>query len=259
MKYKKLADLVRMNKENAVAESFLNDLQYTIQHENKRRVTTRAYKPSGLSGCERALYYEMSGAVPDEMVDSIELIGICESGTNRHLDIQDYIMLMRRNNIDCEWLNVGKYINSQEDSICKVIEQNGNETKLYCEKYNMRFMCDGLVRYKGKLYIIEIKTESSFKFNNHLAPHQAHTIQATCYSMCIGVPRVIFIYENRDTCNKKAYLYEVPKSMIEQVEHKIDYINKCVKDNILPARDVEKCVYCKYKCQCTTDEGEMSL
>lgn len=50
----------------------------------------------------------------------------------------------------------------------------------------MRFMCDGLIQYNGEHYIIEIKTESTHKFNRHQEPWPSHKLQATCYAMTIG-------------------------------------------------------------------------
>ena len=254
--FKKLAKMVQMEKSNQVAQQFVNDLLYTIEKENTSDyIPTRSYKPSGIAGCKRGLYFQMIGATPDAEPNSVNLVGICESGTDRHETIQNYIRRMKYNNIDCEWINVGDYLREQKITDPIVLEPKGNETKLFSTIYNMRFMCDGLIKYKGEYYIIEIKTESTHKFNRHEEPWPSHIQQATCYSMTIGVPKVIFIYENRDTCNKKAYLVTVTDKMIERVENIINTVNKAVQDDAIPPRceDTHKCTYCKYKGQCKKD------
>lgn len=253
--FKKLAKMIQMEKDNQVAQTFVNDLNYTIEKENSNDyIPTRSYKPSGIGSCKRSLYYQLTGATPDNKPQSVSLVGICESGTSRHEIIQDYIMRMNEYGIDCEWIDVGFYLKALNVKDPKVIHQVGNETKLFSEKYNMRFMCDGLVSYKGEYYIIEIKTESSRKFSSHDTPYKSHKLQATCYAMTIGVPRVIFIYENRDTCEKKGYLVEVTKEDIEQVEAIIDEVNAYVDEMMPPPKELDNCFYCNYKEECRSDD-----
>ena len=248
-----LAQMLKNSKENAIAESFIDDLVYTIEKANASDyVPTKSFKPSSISGCERSLFYQLTGVQPDEQSSGMNLIGICESGTDRHESIQHYIQQMNFFNIDCEWLDVGEYLQENNIKDPVVISKVGNETKLFSEKYNMRFMCDGLIRYKGQLYIVEIKTESSFKYNKHDEPHADHKLQATCYSMCLKVPSVLFIYENRDNCSKKAFLTHVTSPMIRNVEEKINRVNRYVDNDILPPRE-DKCTYCNYKNQCRKD------
>lgn len=249
--------MVRAEKSNEVAQQFVNDLIYTIEKENESDyIPTKAYKPSGIAGCKRSLYYQMTGAQPDEQSNGVNLVGICESGTDRHEMIQDYIQQMSKYTGHCEWLNVANYLHSQGITDPEVVSQVGNETKLFSKKYNMRFMCDGLVKYKGEYYIIEIKTESTHKYNSHDQPHQEHKLQAACYSMCLGVKKVIFIYENRDNCSKKGYLYEVPQQTIDNIEDIIQYVDDCVRLNVLPPKE-PKCTYCKYRGVCMRDEYTM--
>lgn len=253
-KLNKIARMIKADRQNETANNFMEDLRYTMGKINENHyVPTQSYKPSGMSACDRSVYYEMSGIIPDVEAKSNELIGICESGTDRHETIQAYIEKMCEYGIECKWLDVGEYIKAKETPEVEVISKVGNETKLFSSKYNMRFMCDGLIEYKGEHYIIEIKTESTHKYTKHDEPHEDHKIQATCYSMVIGVPKVIFIYENRDNCAKKAYLFEPQDYQRAIIERKIDYINQSVENKIVPPKDISKCMYCNYKRQCNKD------
>ena len=112
--FKKLAKMVQMEKSNQVAQQFVNDLLYTIEKENTSDyIPTRSYKPSGIAGCKRGLYFQMIGATPDAEPNSVNLVGICESGTDRHEVIQKYIQQMAIHTGNCKWINVGDYINKK--------------------------------------------------------------------------------------------------------------------------------------------------
>lgn len=251
-----LAKMVQSAQTNSVANSFVSDLNYSIEQDNKRDyIPSKSYKPSGLGGCERSLYYELTGVKPDKEPPDANLTGICESGTDRHETIQDYIMNMKSNGIDCEWLDVGKYLHNKGIHDPAVLSNQGNETKLFSKKYNMRFLCDGLIRYKGEIYILEIKTESTHKYDRHQEPWPEHIIQATCYAMNLKVNKVLFLYENRDCCTKKAFLVTVTNDMIKRVEDIIERVNSAIDDEKIPPRceNASKCAYCKYKTQCKKD------
>lgn len=250
-----LAKMVAASKLNNIADDFVNDLIYTIEAEDRDSigVPSKSFKPSGISGCIRSLYYQLVGAKVDEVSSGVNLIGICESGTDRHERIQNYVQQMEKHNVDCKWLDVGEYLKKNKIKDPQVIEKVGNETKLYSKKYNMRFMCDGLIQYKGELYILEIKTESTYKHNKHTTAWPEHIMQATCYSMTLNVPNVLFLYEDRNTCSKKGYLVTVTPQRVKFVENKIDTVNKHLKSNTVPPRELDKCMYCNYKDQCRKD------
>ena len=253
-KLNKLSKMVASSKKNSIAEDFRSDLEYCIEQENKRDyIPSQSFKPSGISACKRSLFYELSGYKPDEEPPNTTLIGICESGTDRHEAIQNYVMQMKKHSIDCEWLDVGKFIKDNNIKYAEVISQKGNETKIYSEQYNLRFLCDGLIKYKGEYYILEIKTESTNKFNKHTEPWPEHIMQATCYSLVLGVDKVIFLYENRDICSKKAMLVNVTPAMKDTVWNKILDVVEYVIDGILPPKEPDKCKYCKYQSQCRKD------
>ena len=125
----------------------------------------------------------------------------------------------------------------------------------------MSFLCDGVIQHKEEYYVLEIKTESGYKFNNHDAPYKEHIYQATCYSMCFGINKVIFLYENRDNCTKKAYLVEVTDAMKEEVADKIFTCDDYVAKKIPPPKTTESkhCQYCDYKRLCREDGDKWTM
>ena len=115
-------------------------------------------------------------------------------------------------------------------------------------------MCDGIVKYKGQYYILEIKTESSYKNTCRKEIAKEHYNQAITYSICLGINKVLFLYENRDNCDKKAFILEVTEEMKNSVFLKIKECNEYVEKLITPPKPKEvskyACTYCSYISLC---------
>lgn len=247
-----IAKLIKASKNASPDSSFLNELIRTIELCEEVREPSRSYKPSSLGGCMRNMYFQMTGQKLDGTPSDYCLIGICESGTNRHDEIQHYVAKMKDMGFDCEWVNVEEYVNEFKPEGTTVISKQGMETKCFNEIFNLRFLCDGIIKYKGEYYILEIKTESTYKYSYHDEPYEEHKVQATTYSMAFGINKVIFLYENRDNCSKKTYLIEVTDEMKQKVADKIFTCdNYIAKKQPPPKTDNEKhCRYCNYKRAC---------
>lgn len=241
-----------------VEQEFLADLKRSIElnDEKGRRLPSKTYKPSGMN-CMRASYYQIMGVEPDESSSSYTMVGICNSGTDIHVRVQTAVAEMRENGIDCEYLDVADFVKSRELDNLEIKSKNGMETKLYHKRLNMSFMCDGIIRYKGKYYILELKTESSYKFMNRHDVDPSHYNQGTAYSLAFGLDNVLFVYISRDILDMKAFMFNVTNEMRS---HLVDYIDECdsyVKRKIAPPKPEnvarKTCSYCGYKTQCKKD------
>lgn len=241
-----------------VEQEFLADLKRSIElnDEKGRRLPSKTYKPSGMN-CIRASYYQVMGVEPDESSSSYTMVGICNSGTDIHVRVQTAVAEMKENGIDCEYLDVAEFVKSRELDNLEIKEKNGMETKLYHKRLNMSFMCDGIIRYKGKYYILELKTESSYKFMNRHDVDQSHYNQGTAYSLAFGLDNVLFVYISRDILDMKAFMFNVTNEMRS---HLVDYIDECdsyVRRQIAPPKPdgvlKKTCSYCGYKTQCKKD------
>lgn len=240
-------------------QSFLNDLRRSIelQDQKNKRVPSKTYKPSGMN-CIRQSYYVITGAEADKGESKNSLVGICESGTDRHERLQKAVAAMSSNGIQCEYVNVAEFVRQRGlDKYLDIVSQQGMETKLYHKTLNMSFLCDGIILYKGHYYILEIKTEASFKFMDRKGVDPSHYHQAIAYSIAFGINDVIFLYENRDNCEKKCFLYSVTDEMKQDL---IGYIEECdgyIKDKKVPPVPVDvakkTCSYCDYKGRCNKD------
>lgn len=253
----KLIDVA--NKDVPIEQQFLQDLTTSIEKAVEQNATkpSQTYKPSGMN-CERAMVYQVLGVEPDKGKTSYQLEGICESGTDRHIRIQQAIENMNKVlGIDSEYINVADFVTQRNLSDLEIKGQNGMETKLYHTKLNMSFMTDGIIRYKGKYFIFEFKTETADKFYQRKDVDPKHYNQATAYSLAFGLNNVLFIYENRNTLDKKAYIREVTDEMRNELINKLKYCDSFVEQNKVPPKpldaDKKKCAYCAYKSKCERD------
>lgn len=261
----KLTDLVKLIDSTigdmSVEEQFLTDLNKSIEITDKKnsRKPSQTFKPSGMN-CMRMSYYQIKGFDPDETSFDSSFIGICESGSDRHERIQRAVQSMKDNGIDCEYIDVATYVKENGLTDIEVVSKQGMETKLYHKSFNMSFLCDGIIRYHGEYYILEIKTENSRKFFERTGVDPAHYKQATAYSLAFGIDKVLFLYENRDICSKKTYMFTVTDAMRQDLIGYIENTNTYLKQEKVPPKlagldSVEKksCAYCEYKEQCRKD------
>lgn len=238
-----------------VSESFVRDLKRSIElvDEQNSRTPSKTYKPSSMQ-CMRNMYFQRIGAVPDKGTSNACLVGICESGTDRHIRVQNAVIRMKECGMDCEYIDVEKFVRERNLQDIEVVSKQGTETKLFNTSYNISFMCDGIIRYRNHYYILEIKTESVYKWTNRTDVDPSHYNQATSYSLSLELPEVLFLYINRDNCDMKCYLYtptELDKTLIRTM---ITDCEVCVANETVPNKpeDLPRkvCEYCNYKAQC---------
>jgi hypothetical protein len=242
-----------------VEQSFLADLKRSIElsDEASSHRPSQSYKPSSMK-CIRNMYYQLIGAEPDPTQSSYCMVGICNAGTDIHIRIQQAVVEMRANGMDCDYIDVAEYVESRNLDYLEVVSKNGMETKLHNRLLNMTFMCDGIVRYKNHYYILEIKTEASFKWNARTGVDINHYRQGTAYSVSLQLPEVLFVYVNRDVLDMKSYLFVPTDEMKEDLIGLIEECDGYVRRLICPPKpeDVAKktCEYCGYKNLCKQEK-----
>lgn len=257
---RKLKELFKMAKgEGTIEESFLTD--YILSTEKDIELNQikpkQTYNPSSMI-CIRSMYYQATGVDPVFKKPNYSMTGITSSGSHRHQDIQDNILRMKKNGFDCEYIDVEDYIKEHNIAGLEVVERSGAETKLYSKTHNMRFMCDGILKYKGNYYLLEIKTETSNQFNIQKAPHEKHFKQVTAYATMLMLDKVLFLYENRDLCLLKCYLFQINDDMKSELIETLNTCNSYVNRGEVPPKphNVPKnhCnSYCLYKKRCDSD------
>lgn len=253
---KNVAKLISIaNNEVSIEEAFLTDLKASIEKANNEPYKpSQTIKPSSFN-CIRNAYYQLIGAEPEQSNSTYNLAGICESGSNRHLDMQRNIIKMKDTlGIDIEYIDIEEFVKSRNLTDIEIKEKQEIETKLYNRKYNMSFMTDGIIRYKGKYYIFEFKTETADKFYKRTGVDENHHNQAIAYSLNFGLDNVLFLYENRNDCSLKCYLFNVTDEMRNNMIEKIEKTLNFAENKQVPPKpfDIAKktCSYCQYRNQC---------
>ena len=131
--YKILSSFIKI-KETFDIDSFES---YLIENPDKKeqfsvcvRKSSNCYKPSSMN-CIRNMYFQRIGAEKDKSKASAERSRIGESGTAAHEYIQKHIMNMKKNGMDCEYIDVESFIKMRGLDYLMVIGKSGIETKLF--------------------------------------------------------------------------------------------------------------------------------
>lgn len=239
-----------------VGEQFVKQLDdFIVSSTDNIKHGSTYYKPSGMYSCKRDLYYLRSGVVGREDINQ-QSISICLNGSWRHETLQNYLIEMSKNDGDIKWIDPEQYIKDNDITAkygTSIKQRVGNEVKLFNSKYQLSFMCDGIIKFRDKIYILEIKTCASFIFNKLTDVVDKHKQQATCYSMGLGINDVIFLYENREVLSHKGFLYHVTEADKLEIANKIADVEEYINKRELPPREKDKCKYCCYKEQCRKD------
>ena len=259
-KIKNLARLLdSVNEKLSPEVDFLGDLKRSIELTEKKntRKPSQTYKPSSMK-CIRSMYYQVTGVEPEDTDSNYCIIGICNSGTDIHVRIQKAVADMKNNGIDCEYVDVSQFVKDREltDEI-DIVSQQGMETKLYHKNLNISFLCDGIIRYKGHYYILELKTENSYKFGMRKDVDPNHYAQGTAYSYILKLPEVIFVYINRDNLDMKSFMFKPTDEMKQDMVSKIVDCDGYKERNEVPPKpeNLSKgfCSYCSYRKLCDSD------
>lgn len=242
-------------------DSFLKAYEEAVRQKEleERQVAPSDYiRPSSMYGCERMIFFQRvhSGSLNGDQSD-VPLIEICQSGTDRHLDIQHIVERME--GVECLDLEEVVKEANQKGIKTEFLGWNEDHTEARCknDELSIFFQPDGVIRFMGKEVILEVKTESTYQFSNRYEPKEDHKWQATSYGMGLGIDYVLFLYEDRNFCKKKLYLWKITDEMKERVKAKIHTVNTACKTGIPPEKNEDKCTYCKYKNECSlVDAGK---
>ena len=253
-----LARLIKQSideKSVSTEQAFLMDLQRTVTKMNEKVGNPSTfYKPSSMN-CIRSMYFQRMDTDVDTQVITVSGIGIGESGTDRHIRIQKYVANMKQFDIDCEYIDVETYIQENNLNYLQVLSVRGMETKVLHTVLNMVFLCDGIIKYNGKYYILEIKTETSDKWQIRQNVDDKHIVQAIAYSTAFQINQVLFIYEDRNYCNWKTFMLTVTDDMkkvylLERIRLCDKYVTAQKVPPIPVTANKKTCQYCLYKQTC---------
>ena len=243
---------------------FLNELTSGI--ESKRassKPPSIAYSPSGLN-CIRAMYYKRRGNVPDKDNTVYSDIGMADTGTGRHEDIQNVLIWMTEHGSRFKYIDVARYVEEkQKRGKCLQLVVTGTfgaETALWDKDRDIRFRCDGIIYDKVTkiFYLFEFKNQISNNAAGKVAVDMKHHCQVDCYCAELDLRYALVTYENRDTCQLYVpEIYEATDYAKLSIMKKIDDCEYMAKHGIVPERpnnlSPSDCRWCRYKSYCRND------
>lgn len=267
---RKLGKLVTASvKKQPLNKAFLTDVMSAIEVLDRkgRRMPSRTYKPSSMV-CMRQMYYMVTGEKPDESRTDYASVGMADTGTRRHVAIQEAVTAMAELGYDWKYLDVEEYLREKwAMGRCldvQVVGKRGVETALRHKTLNISFMCDGIVRYlpSGEDFLFEFKNQISFKYGHddkepgavsksHV--DAAHEDQVCTYCMALDLDRALVLYENRDNCNLECpEVFEVTDEMKQARVDKILECDSYVERQVPPPmhHDKKPCRWCQYQTAC---------
>lgn len=249
---KTLMDLIKTKVEVLPKnETFLSELKETVSKLNPVRPSSTHYRPSALN-CNRMIYFDKIQAPKDLVPRDYNDVRITETGTSSHEQIQYYVSKMKECGYDCEWIDVAEYVKENNLDNLEIKSKKEFETKLYDKVHDISFLCDGVIKYKGEYFILEIKTEIDNKGLKRDSADEKHKFQSICYALCLGIRKVMWLYEERNFCTPKSFITEVTDQEITDMLLKFEIVETAVKNLVPPPRpDTHKhCMYCSYKNEC---------
>ena len=251
-KIKTLLNLIKDKVETLPPEqSFLADLKATVSACNPHRKGSKSFKPSSLQ-CARQNYFVKIDAPLDACMPDYSGQRICETGSSSHESIQYYVSQMQKHGKPCEWVDVETYIRDHGLTYLEIRGKKDFETKLYDTRYDISFLCDGIIRYKGKCYILEIKTETDSKGLYREEADMYHKNQSVAYSLALKINDVMWIYEERNFCVPKTFHTVVTEEDRVKLIMFFEEVLQAVKDMKPPKKCTSRktCEYCRYKSIC---------
>lgn len=256
-----LAKLVNeQTKAKTPAELLEEALYNQIRILNPPSQSTKAnVKPSKI-GCDRQMFYILTNAKADKVSTTDPKMTLIQHvGTFIHEEVQTALSQLHTERI--QWVDPHEVLKlAEEKGLHTSIVETTHDSKskyelhLYNSEWDISFQCDGFLRLDGKLYILEIKSEEHMKNMKRIGPEPQHEEQASCYSLCLGIEDVLFIYINRNYMSAKPYYFRVLNEDRDIIKEKIIRVKKSVSSKLLPPREkCKSCQYCNYKTICKAD------
>lgn len=253
MAFRSLGDsqITRYNSE--LSHNFLDLYESALDAsilEGETRTPSRTFAPSQIR-CKRVSWFRLRGVLPEpETIADRGLDFTAKVGTACHQNIQKILS----EKLGKDWIDVEWYLNSAPRLFKYTCTKGDYETKVEIEDPPVKFAPDGIIFYQGKYRLLEIKTSEYNSFDALTAPKPQHIDQIICYGTLLGIPDVIFLYQDRMFGNLKCFEYTISEGEMILMRTMIKDVQHCVERNIAPERPENKryCTpsYCRYYNKC---------
>lgn len=229
------AHMIKFNTANS--SDFLDMYNHIIEDEIVRESSSmghRTFAPSQMR-CDRVSWFRLRGTTPDTVRTPDKVLHFtAQIGTSCHESIQKRLI----DRLGSDWITVQSWINDNPKMFIDYdidVNTKGYETMIHMRSpYPVRFACDGLIRFNGKVYLLEIKTAEFSSLNDLTYPKLKHLDQVKCYSTFLKVPNVLFLYQERQWGELKCFEINIDLAEQQQVKDKMNRVMELVEANIAP-------------------------
>lgn len=231
-----LARLAKFNSANSsdfidFYEKLLDDKIAAKNAEPKHKT----FAPSSFR-CPRISWFRLRGVQPDAVAKPDRTMEFsAQIGTACHETIQKNL----KEALGSDWIEVEDYLRDNPDigvKYCWELEKAGLETRISIPNPPIRFACDGIIRWKGKIYLLEIKTSEFSSFDELIDPKSQHVDQIKCYATLLGIEHVLVLYQDRQYGGLKCYEMSISTVDNKMVLDRIQYVMDMVEANLAPDR-----------------------
>lgn len=228
--------------ENAVDEVIL---------EGEKETPSRTFAPSQIR-CKRVSWFRLRGVEPEQETKVDRTLNFtAQVGTACHQTIQQILS----NKLKADWIDVETYLKEYKPTYKYTCEKHGYETRIEIfEPVPIKFAPDGIIFWKGKYWLLEIKTSEYASFDKLTDPKPQHIDQIKCYATLLGIHNVLVLYQDRMYGNLKCYEVNITDDDMKQIWDMFNEVMDCVAKNVAPPKpaNTKYCTpnYCRYCSKC---------
>lgn len=221
---------------SAVSSEFLDNYESFAKDKVRAKANEPSHKTFAGSAfrCDRKSWFRIRGVQPDIVEEpDMTLNFSADIGTACHRIIQNNL----KEQLGDNWLSVADYLHELNPDYKYTIDSDIDdiECKIAIEDPPIMFACDGLIKWKDKIYLLEIKTSEFNSWNELTDPKPQHIDQVKCYATLLNIHNALFLYQDRQYGGFKCYEYHVTDSDMQSIKNRFSYVMDMVKKNLAPA------------------------
>ena len=200
--------------------------------EGEGQMPSRTFAPSQIR-CKRISWFRLRGVPPEqEAVVDRSLNFTAAVGIACHQNIQEILS----KKLGANWIEVADYIKKARlpySVCCTKVEY---ETQVEIFDPPIKFAPDGIIFWKGKYWLLEIKTSEYSSFDKLTGSKPQHVDQIRCYATLLKIHNVLVLYQDRLYGTLKCYEVTVTDTDMQQTWNMFKEVQNCVANNIAPEK-----------------------
>jgi len=188
--------------------------------------------------CMKQNWFRLRGVQPDTPGKPDKGLDFtAQIGTACHESIQTLLQEI----LGDDWLDVGEYLKSIKPKYEYTVEPHGFESRIAITNPPIRFACDGIIRWKGEIWLLEIKTSDFSSWDALTGPKPIHIDQVKSYATLFGISKVLMIYQDRQYGGLKCFEVRISeldmKATWDSFNYLVDMADKNLPPKGLPSGD----------------------